>query len=460
MDINVNKKNLLAGLSLMSSGLIASIPTFAQETRTGTEKPNILIIYTDDMGIGDLSCYNNGWAKTPNLDKIASEGLMINNYYSTAPVSSASRVGLTTGMFPLEWGINTYLATKKHNSDCEQFDYLDISAPSMARILKEAGYTTGHFGKWHMGGGRDVKNAPQITEYGFDEYISTWESPDPDPVITASNWIWSNEDEVKRWNRTAYFVDKTLNFLSRHKGEPCFVNLWPDDMHTPWVQDEEAAGHRNTWESQPNFQEVLVEYDIQMGRLMKGLKELGIDKNTIVIFTSDNGPAPSFKQIRANGLRGTKNSLYEGGIRMPFLVRWPDKIKAGKVDKNSLVFAADLLPSLCMIAGTALPEGYSWAGEDMSKALIGKPQKRKKDMMWDFGRNKHYAQIKGANRSPHLALRRGKWKLLMNSDSTQIELYDMIKDEKETVNVAQSNPKLVKELSKALLEWWAKRITP
>ncbi len=233
--MNINKSKLLTGLSFMSSGLIASVPALARDTYTNEEKPNILIIYTDDMGIGDLSCYNTGWTKTPNLDQIASEGLIINNYYSAAPVSSASRVGLTTGMFPLQWGgINTYLSDKKHNSNCEQFDYLSTSAPSMARILKDAGYNTGHFGKWHMGGGgRDVKNAPQITEYGFDEYISTWESPDPDPVITGSNWIWSDKDEVKRWSRTAYFVDKTLDFLSRHKGEPCFVNLWPDDMHTP-----------------------------------------------------------------------------------------------------------------------------------------------------------------------------------------------------------------------------------
>lgn len=458
--MNINKSKLLTGLSFMSSGLIASVPALARDTYTNEEKPNILIIYTDDMGIGDLSCYNTGWTKTPNLDQIASEGLIINNYYSAAPVSSASRVGLTTGMFPLQWGINTYLSDKKHNSNCEQFDYLSTSAPSMARILKDAGYNTGHFGKWHMGGGRDVKNAPQITEYGFDEYISTWESPDPDPVITGSTWIWSDKDEVKRWSRTAYFVDKTLDFLSRHKGEPCFVNLWPDDMHTPWVQDEEAAGKRKTWESQPNFHEVLIEYDIQMGRLMEGLKKLGIDKNTIVIFTSDNGPAPSFKQIRANGLRGTKNSLYEGGIRMPFMVRWPNKIKAGEIDKTSLIFAADLLPSLCKIAGANLPKGHSWAGEDMSKVLIGKPQKRKKDMMWDFGRNKYFAQLKGANRSPHLALRRGNWKLLMNSDGTQIELYNMAKDENEAMNVAESNPKVVKELSKALLEWWAKRLTP
>lgn len=147
------------------------------------------------------------------------------------------------------------------------------------------------------GGGRDVIDAPQITEYGFDEYISTWESPNPDPVITDSAWIWSRTDQVKRWDRTAYFVDKTLDFLKRHKGEPCFVNLWPDDMHTPWVPSQKTMdSERTSWTTPPNFKEVLTEYDKQIGRLMEGLTKLGLEKNTIVIFTSDNGPALAFSK--------------------------------------------------------------------------------------------------------------------------------------------------------------------
>ena len=142
-----------------------------------------------------------------------------------------------------------------------------------------------------MGGGRDVKDAPSIKDYEFDEWNSTWESPDPDPLLTATNWIWSDKDSVKRWNRTAYFVDKTLVFLKKHKGQPCYINLWPDDVHTPWVRGERATRH---YPGGPNeeasFKVVLKKYDIQMGRLMKGLQNLGMDKNAIVIFTSDNGP--------------------------------------------------------------------------------------------------------------------------------------------------------------------------
>ena len=181
----MNNRTLLTGLLGVSTAASAAAQTPAKVKAPQT-RPNIIIIYTDDMGIGDLSCTNTGWIETPAIDRLASQGLVMNNYYSAAPVSSPSRVGLTTGMFPMEWGINTYLQARKGNAACEQADYLSADAPSMARILHDAGYATGHFGKWHMGGGRDVTDAPQITRYGFDEYCSTWESPDPAPELTAA----------------------------------------------------------------------------------------------------------------------------------------------------------------------------------------------------------------------------------------------------------------------------------
>ena len=259
-------------------GLIHTMDATAQK-----QKPNIVIIYTDDMGIGDLSCYNSGWVATPNIDKLASQGLKFNHYYTSSPVSSPSRVGLTTGMFPSEWGINTFLHERKGNADCEQCDYLDSNAPTMAKSLKAAGYATAHIGKWHMGGGRDVDDAPQIPKYGFDEYVTTYEGPDPDPLITASNWIWSEKDSIQRWDRTAYFVDKTLDYLARHKDKPCFVNLWPDDMHDPWIPSSGFYPISESWASRNNFVAVLTQYDKQIGRLMEGLEQLGIRENTLVI---------------------------------------------------------------------------------------------------------------------------------------------------------------------------------
>ncbi len=456
----MNKILFLSGMMTLGAAVAPANQAAAKPKKASTDsRPNIIIIYTDDMGIGDLSCTNDGWTSTPAIDRLASQGLIMNSYYSAAPVSSASRTGITTGTFPLEYGINTYLQHRKGNANCEQADFLAADAPSMARILQASGYATGHFGKWHMGGGRDVDNAPQITEYGFDEYCSTWESPDPDPELTASDWIWCDHDNVKRWNRTAYFVDKTVDFLARHKGQPCFVNLWPDDMHTPWVPDEEAQSAGNKlWDTKPCFEDVLVEYDKQIGRFMDKLDELGIADNTIVIFTSDNGPAPSFQQIRTNGLRGIKNSLYEGGIRMPFIIRWPAKIKPGQVDNTSVVCAVDLLPSLCKIAKAKLPEDYVGSGENRVSALLGKPSARKGDLMWDFGRNRFYGFPGNPyHRSPSLAIRRGDWKLLIHHDGTNAQLYNIVEDPNETKDLAAENPKLVADLSAKVLAWWDKR---
>ena len=321
----------------------------------------------------------------------------------------------------------------------------------MARTLKSAGYATGHFGKWHMGGGRDVSNAPPITAYGFDEYASTWESPDPHPDITGSNWIWSPQDTVKRWNRTAFFVDKTLDFLRRHKDQPCYVNVWPDDTHTPWVPADEKPLRA---ESPDNFRRVLAEYDRQIGRLIGGLKELRIDTKTLVIFTSDNGPMPSFKGERAGGMRGTKMSLYEGGIRMPCIVQWPGHALAGHTDEQTLWSAVDLFPSLCAVTGTPLPKDNAFDGEDVSQAWFGQPVTRTKPLFWEYGRNNvSFKYPHGQDRSPNLAIRDGKWKLLLQADGTGAELYDLAADPNETTDLAAVNPAELKRLRESVLQW-------
>ena len=441
------KKEFLLGLC---GCLLSPSVAFSQE------KPNIILIYTDDMGIGDLSCYNSGWVCTPHIDRLAETGIKFNHYYTASPVSSPSRVGLTTGMFPTEWGINTFLNDRKSNARCEQNDYLDSHAPTIAKSLKTVGYATAHIGKWHMGGGRDVDNAPQIPEYGFDEYVTTYEGPDPDPLITASNWIWSEKDSIQRWDRTSYFVDKTLDYLSRHKDQPCFINLWPDDMHDPWIPSSGFYPISETWSSRNNFVVVLTQYDKQIGRLLDGIERLGLRENTLIIFTSDNGALPTFDNARTNGLRGSKNSLYEGGINMPFIVCWPGKIKAGITDNEHVISAVDIYPSLCAITGAEQIPGYEYSGEDMSEVLLGiASHKRTKDLMWDFGRNKYFNKPARANqRSPHLAIRRGDWKLLVDSDGQHAELFDIKNDPHETTNLADKYPALVKDLSKTVIDWY------
>jgi len=418
-------------------------------------RPHIIFILTDDMGFGDLGCYGGKLAPTPNLDRMAAEGLLFMQYTSASPVCSPSRTGATTGMFPARWRITSYLQTRAGNRGCEQADFLDPKAPTVARALKEAGYATAHFGKWHMGGGRDVKDAPPFSAYGFDEHAGTWESPEPHPDLTATDWIWSARDKVPRHARTAFFVDRTLDFLRRRKDRPCYVNLWPDDTHAPYVPAEERlAAYPDGPEAERKFRAVLDEYDRQIGRLLAGLKDLGIDRDTLVVFTSDNGAAPDFRGLRNGGLRGQKVSLYEGGIRMPFIARWPGRVPAGRVDAETVLTTVDLFPTFCALAGASLPKDVTFDGEDMSGALRGKPAVRSKPVFWEYGRNeKFFGYPKGTGRSPNVAVREGKWKLLVNADGTRVELYDLDADLREAENLAEKNADVAARLKEKALAW-------
>ena len=432
----------IAGLALTLS--IAAEP----------QRPNIVFLFSDDMGYGDPGCYGGKFAPTPNIDRLAKEGTRFTQFYVASPVCSPSRVGFSTGMYPARWRITNFLQTRDGNRACEQADFLDPKAPSIARTLKKAGYATGHFGKWHMGGGRDVTNAPSFSQYGFDEHSSTWESPDPDPDLTAANWVWSAQDKVKKWDRTAYFVDKALDFLRRHKDQPCYVNVWAEDVHTPWLPkgSELKRGNGNA-DTEPNFRAVLAEYDRQVGRLLDGLKQLGLEDNTVFVFSSDNGPMPTFGGARAGGLRGSKVSLYEGGIRMPFIVRWPGHVPANRTDQTTVMNAVDLFPTFCALAKAPLPENTALDGEDLSRVFVGTPATRKSPMFWEYGRNAAFGYGRGNNRSPNVAVRDGQWKLLINADGTGAELYDLSTDRNESKSVVKENPAVAKRLTEAALAW-------
>ncbi len=419
-------------------------------------KPHIIIILADDLGIGDLSAYNGDY-KTPNLDQLAAEGIKFTNYYSASPICSPSRAGLLTGQQPAKLHFTTFLNTREDNRRKHQVDYLNPEIQNIPKVLKSVGYATAHFGKWHLGGGRDVHDAPNFDQYGFDEWSGTYESPDPDPAITATDWIWNEQDSVKRWNRTKYFVDKTLNFLINNKDKPCFINVWTDDVHTPWIAgDDENGKYAGKPQEEKSFKEVLREYDKQIGRLMSGLKEMGIDKNTIVIFISDNGPLPNFRQDRSAGYRGSKLSLYEGGIRLPLLIRWPDRIKAGLIDSTSILSALDFLPSLAKIVNAEIVDFKDLDGQDVHEAWLGKAIIRKNPLLWEYGRNDTtaFSFPKKENKSPALAIRDGDWKFLMNSDKSGVELYNLRKDSREELNVANNHKKLLNKYSQILSEWW------
>lgn len=418
-------------------------------------RPNIIIVLADDLGWGDVSGYG-GKVPTPHLDQMIREGARFTQFYVASPICSPSRAGLLTGQFPARWNITSYLQTRRGNRACEQADFLATNAPSLPRQLKAAGYATAHIGKWHLGGGRDVTNAPKFAAYGYDLGFGTYESPEPHPDLTATNWIWSPQDKVKRWDRTRWMVDQTFEFLRAHPEQPCFVNLWLDDVHTPWIPTKEVQDDKaQRGDTRRNLRPVLAETDRQIGRLLARLRESGAASNTLVLFLGDNGPLPTFNQERTAGLRGSKLSLYEGGIREPFIAWWPGRVPAGRVDSNTVFSATDIFPTIVAITQAARPETAALDGFDFSQALFGNERVRTGALFWEYGRNTNSFNYPGNanNRSPNLAMRSGEWKLLMNSDGTAMELYNLAKDPNETLNLAGEFPDRSAAMAAELRRW-------
>lgn len=466
--ITQRAKRAVISFAALCLAALAGAATDARTTSaSASTRPNILFILTDDMGYGDVTCNGPGAGiRTPNIDALAAQGTRFTQYYVAAPVCSPSRAALITGQFPAKVRINTFLQTRAGNQACDQDDWLDPKYETLPRILKKAGYATAHIGKWHLGGGRDVTTAPKFREYGYDESAGTYESPEPDPKLGRHLAPWDQRLEpgqVPRYARTAYMVDRTLDFIQRHKDGPWFVNLWPDDVHTPHRSSPEmvakyAGKGKLKDNADANFWGVLDEYDRQIGRLMDGLKKLGVDQNTIVIFTSDNGPAPKLEG-RTNGMRGMKLSLYEGGIREPFIVRWPGHVPAGRVDNNSVIAAVDMLPTFATITGANVPDEAKprLNGVDISSAFAGKDMPtRKVALYWEYGRTSHHGRARRpGDKSPNLAVREGDHKLLVNDNGNNCELYDIPVDANESKNlVGQPGEESVADtLTTSVLNW-------
>jgi arylsulfatase A-like enzyme len=433
---------------------LSAAPSLAADNR-----PNLVLILADDLGVGDLSCYG-GKTRTPQLDRMAAEGIRFTRYYSASPICSPSRCGIITGQFPARWRITSFLQTRAGNRACGQDDFLDPAAPSLPRVLKSSGYRTAHVGKWHLGGGRDVDEPPNFAAYGYDVGLGTWESPEPHPDLTAKDWIWSADDKVKRWDRTAWMVDQTLKFVEADANAPCFVNVWLDDPHTPWVpsaQDQQVGkGGRATGkgDSPERLEKVLTEVDRQMGRLLQAVRNRPSSRPTLVFFLSDNGPLPTFGRERTAGLRGSKLSLYEGGVRVPLIAWGPGFVPAGRINEKTVLAAVDLLPTCCALAGAKLPADYAGDGEDLSVALRGESPQRSQLVFWEYGRNPDsFAYPKGADRSPNVAVLERDWKLLVNADGAGAELYNVAADPREANDLASQMPDLAERLSRAALAW-------
>jgi len=422
------------------------------------EVPNVVFILCDDLGYGDLGVTGHPYTKSPNIDQLARDGIRYENAYMCGAWCAPSRAAIMGGLYPARYFNQTH--------------ELDVNRPSLTSVLKAAGYATAHYGKWHIGKAQD---SPPPADYGIDESLST-QSAGPTWPKEARN------DPHYREKTTPHYVNLAIDFMKRHRDEPFFINLWLYPTHsyinpTP----EQLAVYRdlkvdiNDFENplQREFLEFVAEHgdvqdamraycadvtalDTDVGRLLESIAELGLEENTMVIFSSDNGPGPlcnnwdniakRYKEKptllnnvgSAGPYRDRKISLHDGGIHAPFFVRWPAKIKAGSVNSETLFGGVDLLPTLARIVGAEIPGGLD--GEDLSPSLLGSSQKRAKPLFWN-------------DRPGWSALRQKQWKAHLQNGT--FRLYDLTKDPSESNDVAAKRPEIAERYLKQLERWEA-----
>ena len=425
------------------------------------------MVFIDDMGWGDFSCFGNRDAKTPNVDRMAAEGIRFSQFYVNSPICSPSRCALMTGQYPQRWRITSYLNNRRDNERRGVTNWLDPKAPTLARLLQQNGYVTGHFGKWHLGGQRDVDDALPIKAYGFHETLTNFEGMGPKllpltlkPGSTMPGKIWADAERLGspvtwmlRSSITTGFIDAALPFIEKAAAvkKPFFINLWPDDVHGPWWPpvNKWADGKRGLYLA------VLEEMDRQFGKLFDHIRsDRELRDNTLILICSDNGPEPGAGS--AGPFRGSKTTLYEGGTRSPLIVWGPgliEKSKAGSHDESSVFAAFDLAPSLLSIAKIE-SQTVAFDGENIAPALIGQnTASRTAPLFWRRPPDRKTASEKLPERLPDLAMREGDWKLLCEYDGTKPQLYDLAKDRGESINMADQYPEVVLRMTQRLLAW-------
>ncbi|WP_299668721.1 sulfatase-like hydrolase/transferase [uncultured Polaribacter sp.] len=431
-------KNLFIGLLILAFTVTCKNSQEKEQNVESSERPNIIFIFADDWGFGDLGIHGSTFCKTPNLDKMASEGIDFQNVSVVNPVCSPSRVGVMTGQFPARHSVHGHFASVASHIKRNMPDWLDPKAPMLPRMLKNAGYTTAHYGKWHLSNDH-VKDGPSPLAYGYDDY-GAFNLPGERHQMDADSTLY-----------------KTIDFVKRNKDNPFFVNVWIHATHTPhYPKDKymERFSHLN--EQQQVYAAVIAEYDDRIGELFAVLKELGIDKNTLVIFSSDNGPEITGKGKTIDdastgpglgtyysvgetaGLKGQKRSLFAGGIRIPFIVRWPGVVKAGSVDKTTALATVDLLPTFLELAEATLPKDYEPDGESIASLIKGKEFNRKKPIYWDWR-----FSSKRTDFWPSAGMQEENWKLLTNEKLNRTELYNISTDWAEQHDVSAENSERV-----------------
>jgi len=415
-------------------------------------KPNLLVLLADDLGYGDLGCYGQKQIKTPRLDRLAAEGIRFTDAYAGSTVCAPSRCALMTGLH-----MGHALVRGNANVPLRPDDV------TVAQALKRAGYATGAIGKWGLG---EAGSTGIPTRQGFDSWFGYLNQNHAHNYYPT--FLWRNEEKVALKNvvpkedaqgggiaseRVEYshdlFVQEALAFVEKHKDQPFFLYLALTIPHANneagkegmEVPSDEPYSDEDWPQAQRNLAAMVTRMDRDLGRLFDHLKKLGLDDDTIVFFSSDNGPHreggnnPDF--FDSNGpLRGIKRDLYEGGIRVPMIVRWPGHIQPGTVSGFPWAFW-DFLPTACDIAGVEPPKGID--GLSVLPAILGKEQKGHGYLYWEF----HEGGFKQA-------VRMGPWKAVRLGTQRPIELYDLATDLGEQTDVADKHPDVVATMADIL----------
>jgi N-acetylgalactosamine-6-sulfatase len=357
-----------------------------------------------------------------------------------------------TGHYPARYSIHQHFATPASNAQRNMPDWLDPQAPTLPRILKAAGYRTAHVGKWHLTN-RDTHGAPEPAAYGYDEArVFNGGAEWPAASLLAAG-------------------DDAAAFIKANPGKPFFINVWLHESHLPHVPTNASMTKwKHLDKQQQVYAAVITDGDNAVGKVLDALKASGVENNTIVMFSSDNGPENTSPKAgtkgdpdalthgyngyysvgSTGGLRGRKRSLFEGGVRVPFIVRWPGHTPAGAKNDTTVITAVDLLPTLCAAAGVTLPESHHGDGENLLAAFEGENIKRTRPIFWEWRGGRPAPDY-----WPGIAVREGDWKLVLPKHGRRAELYNIPADRAEAKDVAQGHPEIVARLTKLAQDWQA-----
>jgi arylsulfatase A-like enzyme len=401
-------------------------------------KPNIIFILADDLGYGDIGCYGQTKIKTPNIDRMATEGIRFTQAYCGTSVCAPSRCALLTG---LHIGHAPVRANRKDGPEGQM--PLPAGTFTVAKLLKDAGYRTGCFGKWGLGfvgtTGDPIKN-------GFDNFFGY--NCQTKAHEYYPEYLWRNDDKVELDGKTYshdLIVAEAFKWLRQNKDQPFFLYLPFTIPHGKYQVPDVGAYANEPWtEAQKTYAAMITRMDGDIGRLLALVKELGVDEKTIIFFTSDNGPAfapdsPNGKLFNSSaGLHGHKRELYEGGIRAPMIVRWPGHVPAGK--ESDVPWASyDFLPTCAELADVKIPAGVKADGLSVLSALLGGAGPKREYLYWEL----HEPNFRQA-------LRAGDWKVIRPAANKPLELYNLRNDPSEQHNLAGDEPERVKKLAALL----------